>query len=241
MTPGHSRNPLAPLGVVAALAAAVLGVAAGTGQGQPPGGAVGRDRAGHAPALKRTFVSSENCLLCHNPGPPARPEEAPEPLPKLVLQTEYKTWNGEDKHRRAFDALKGERGKAMGTLLGFADVSAERACLSCHASGFERDDPDDVLASKARGLGVGCTSCHGPYEEWTEKHYKGVGSNPSWRAKTPESKSREFGMTDLRDPAVRAGVCVSCHVGNPDEGKVVTHAMYARGTRRCPGSRSPRS
>ena len=36
-------------------------------------------------------------------------------------------------------------------------------------------------------------------------------------------------MRDLRDPAQRAEVCVSCHVGNVEQGKVVTHAMFAAG------------
>jgi hypothetical protein len=36
-------------------------------------------------------------------------------------------------------------------------------------------------------------------------------------------------MRNIRDPATRAGLCMSCHVGNVAEGKVVTHAMYAAG------------
>jgi hypothetical protein len=36
-------------------------------------------------------------------------------------------------------------------------------------------------------------------------------------------------MTDLWDPVTRAEKCASCHVGNADEQKVVTHAMYAAG------------
>jgi hypothetical protein len=34
-------------------------------------------------------------------------------------------------------------------------------------------------------------------------------------------------MRDLRNPGKRAEWCMSCHVGNAAEGKVVTHAMYA--------------
>jgi hypothetical protein len=36
-------------------------------------------------------------------------------------------------------------------------------------------------------------------------------------------------MTELRDPVTRADKCLSCHLGNPREGKVVTHEMYAAG------------
>jgi hypothetical protein len=36
-------------------------------------------------------------------------------------------------------------------------------------------------------------------------------------------------MTDLWNPAKRAKLCASCHIGNTEEGKFVTHAMYAAG------------
>ena len=44
-------------------------------------------------------------------------------------------------------------------------------------------------------------------------------------------------MTDLWDPVTRGKKCVSCHIGNPDpeEEKVVTHAMYAAGHPPLPG------
>src|SRR5262249_6382040 len=44
-----------------------------------------------------------------------------------------------------------------------------------------------------------------------------------------EQKEAEGGMTDMWNPAKRGRVCASCHVGNAEEGKVVTHAMYAAG------------
>ena len=49
------------------------------------------------------------------------------------------------------------------------------------------------------------------------------------------SKERHYGMTDLWDPARRAQLCASCHVGDVREGKVVTHAMYAAGHPPLPG------
>ena len=45
---------------------------------------------------------------------------------------------------------------------------------------------------------------------------------------SPEDKKKR-GLRDLRDPATRATLCLSCHVGNVAEGKVVTHAMFAAG------------
>jgi hypothetical protein len=55
-----------------------------------------------------------------------------------------------------------------------------------------------------------------------------------WRFKTPEQK-QECGMNDLRDPVVRAQVCLSCHLGNVAQGKVVTHDMFAAGHPPLPG------
>ena len=36
-------------------------------------------------------------------------------------------------------------------------------------------------------------------------------------------------MIDVRNPVRRAEQCFSCHIGNVEEGKLVTHAMYAAG------------
>src|SRR5262249_11260944 len=46
---------------------------------------------------------------------------------------------------------------------------------------------------------------------------------------TRAQKETEFGLTDLWDPAKRTRLCASCHVGSSEEGKVLTHAMYAAG------------
>src|SRR5262249_47364646 len=43
------------------------------------------------------------------------------------------------------------------------------------------------------------------------------------------------GMTDLWDPTRRAALCASCHIGNLEEGKCVTHEMYAAGHPPLPG------
>jgi hypothetical protein len=179
-----------------------------------------------APGLKRSFLDAGACARCHSGYHPVD-LGGPEPAP-LVRLDELKTWAERDKHRRAFDALTGPRGQAMGELLRYKDVRSEPACLSCHATGFlpadPRDEQDDALAYREQG--VGCVACHGSYQEWVGEHSL---RSRRWRRRPAEEKARDFGMTDLRDPAARAGVCASCHVGNADEGKVVTHAMYAAG------------
>jgi hypothetical protein len=79
--------------------------------------------------------------------------------------------------------------------------------------------------------GVSCDGCHGPSERWIGLHFT---ERERWRRRTPQEKWA-LGMRDLRDPATRGTLCMSCHVGNVDEGKVVTHAMYAAGHPPLPG------
>ena len=69
--------------------------------------------------------------------------------------------------------------------------------------------------------GVNCEVCHGPLD--ITKH-----TEADWRLNDPDNK-RKMGMADLRNPATRAELCLSCHVGNAEAGRVVTHPMYAAG------------
>jgi hypothetical protein len=106
-------------------------------------------------------------------------------------------------------------------------VTEDKNCLSCHANwhwkeGFEKPP----LVS----FGVTCESCHGPSSLW-----KGPHENPKWRKLTPEVKEQEYGFIDVRNPVRRATQCFSCHIGNVQEGKVVTHEMYAAGHPPLPG------
>lgn len=139
----------------------------------------------------------------------------------VVLMTEYSIWKTHDKHAQAYAVLVGPRGKRMGEILGQDVTKQETGCLNCHAMGN--------LAAKADigGLdkldGVSCAGCHGPSSKWLGDH-----AEFSWRKKTAAQK-HELGMRDLRDPEVRSTLCVSCHIGNAGEGKVVTHAMFAAG------------
>ena len=110
----------------------------------------------------------------------------------------------------------------MGKLLNMDVKQKEAGCRGCHAMGFvEKDHEGDLFDHRD---GVSCDACHGPASEWLQKH-----TEPrTWRA-TPADKKFALGMNDLRDPVVRTRVCLSCHVGDAAEGKVVTHAMYAAG------------
>jgi hypothetical protein len=56
-----------------------------------------------------------------------------------------------------------------------------------------------------------------------------VTGGDAWKKLTRIEKERDQGLRDLWDPAKRAALCCSCHIGSAAEGKVVTHEMYAAG------------
>jgi hypothetical protein len=161
----------------------------------------------------RAYFGASTCVQCHTRGPGGRYTD------QFVLLTEYATWRTQDKHSFAYLALLGPRGRRMGELLGIEPVKDD-SCLNCHAMNFPEQRRGEGFSIAD---GVSCDGCHGPSSEWMKDH-----TFQSWRLKTAAEKE-EKGMRNLRDPVVRAQVCTSCHVGNADEGKVITHAMYAAG------------
>jgi len=139
----------------------------------------------------------------------------------LVLLNEGAIVRDQDKHALAYKVLEGPLGQAIGQRLGWK-VTEDVRCLSCHAN-RRADVPAAADAALVVREGVGCEACHGP-----GSLYEVVHQQPSWRTKTPKEKS-DLGMVDVRNPLDRVRQCASCHVGNWQEGKVVTHEMYAAG------------
>lgn len=166
------------------------------------------------------FDGASFCMTCHT-YPSARDEESG--TLDLVLMTEYAIWKTHDKHAQAYAVLEGPRSAQMARLLGLPSEALTKepaGCLNCHAMNYvgKREGQEFKITE-----GVSCGGCHGPSEKWGTPH-----ARKEWRTRSAEQKQRE-GMRDLRDPVVRAELCVSCHVGNAAEGKVVTHAMFAAG------------
>jgi hypothetical protein len=164
------------------------------------------------------YYGSTNCQRCHyNP----IQQDLDDGRVYFLGMNESKTWSLHDRHSQAFKLLQCERGQAMGVRLGW-DVTHDQRCLSCHADWRSDRHPapdDDVLSE-----GVACEACHGPSSRYINDH-----SLPKWRTLSLTERSAEFGMTMLRDTSQRAKVCLSCHIGNAEQGKVITHEMYAAG------------
>jgi hypothetical protein len=174
------------------------------------------------------YKPSGDCAACHTSPIEARIKDT-----DFVLLTESAIWRAYDKHAQAYAVLEGGRGRQIGKVL-FRDekavLKAENGCLSCHAM-QNLNELNEKTRADAVDLkdGVSCTGCHGPGAKkdgsggWLTEH-----ADPKWRDNTPEVKYQK-GMRNVRDPAVRAELCMSCHIGNAAEGKVVSHAMMAAG------------
>ncbi|MCI0462866.1 MAG: cytochrome c family protein [Gemmataceae bacterium] len=161
---------------------------------------------------KAKFYGVTACNKCHT--------EPGKFKTDFVLLNEYKTWRTKDRHALAYAVLEGPRGQQMADILGY-DVTKDARCLNCHATTFR---PNRMGKGFRFADGVSCDGCHGPAEHWLAPH----AFDNDWRTKTPEEKEA-LGMFDVRNPVKRAEMCMSCHVGNAAEGKVVTHTMYAAG------------
>ncbi len=139
----------------------------------------------------------------------------------VVRQDEIATWQEPSSpsgaHSRAYAVLAGARGRQIAATLGLGAATSAPACLGCHATYVpeSRRGPRFITAD-----GVGCESCHGPSENWLAVHY----ARPATHASNVAA-----GLTPLKDPQVRAQVCLDCHYGSTKTGQFVTHEMMAAG------------
>jgi len=179
------------------------------------------------------YDRTERCLACH-----ADLKSGTD----FVANMSAKTWQEEDKHRRAMMLLE-EQEPLTRQILGFplADVvqdgqlrrdvtdrvkvDAVEKCMRCHATWPKGQDEPPVELR----LGVSCQACHGPGFHWSRAH-----EEKWWRLCSTAEKER-LGMRNLRSSAVKAALCASCHVGSVEEDRQVTHAMYAAGHPPLPG------
>jgi hypothetical protein len=131
-----------------------------------------------------------------------------------ILQTEYMTWIGQDRHAQATEVLSGPVSARMAKLLGIGDARSAPKCLACHSL----DVPDARQAATFKNEGVSCESCHGPASEWLGPH-----TTRGWT----HAQSVALGMYDTKDLVKRTERCLTCHLGTAQ--KSVDHEMIAAG------------
>jgi hypothetical protein len=174
------------------------------------------------------YKSVKACRLCHRG---QIRELDPDQDKSFVLLNEPAIWLT-DPHSKAFAFIdwsdsadpasaspSQQLSREICAKLGISDIHKAQQCLSCHANWVAAlDEPPPFYTA-----GVGCESCHGPSEAWENEH-----KEPSWRARSVAYKASK-GMVDVRHPVQRAEQCFSCHIGNVEQGKHVTHEMFAAG------------
>ena len=166
------------------------------------------------------YLGSKTCLGCHSTTTEATPYTYARGFIKF---NEYPTWATEDKHTRAYQNLLGPRARGMEKILGQSATGKGAGCLGCHSA-----SPSEEKDLSTGGLfnvqeGVSCENCHGPSSVWSGPH------SQQEFFKLDFAGRAKIGMFDMRKPEHQARNCLSCHIGSVEQGKVVTHKMYAAG------------
>ena len=176
------------------------------------------------PDRQPLYIPTNDCERCHSN--PTERDTAVGTTDRVQL-LEWLIWKDKDKHSRAYHVLTEPRGQRIGELMGKDVLAASTGCIQCHTS-----NADPELWSPACfqnggnpyvAEGVSCQTCHGPAEFWEGEHIK-----DDWIARSDAEKAR-FGFNIMESPVRRAEMCLSCHQGNAELGRVITHEMYAAG------------
>lgn len=132
-----------------------------------------------------------------------------------IQHNEYLTWQRLDRHARAYDTLLTSRSREIAAQLGIDAAERTELCLHCHT---------DYVPEPRRGAefqltdGISCEACHGGAENWLASH-----TAPD----ATHARNLAAGMYPTEDPAARAVLCQSCHLGHPD--KPMLHRLLGAG------------
>ncbi len=226
--------------------------------GEEPASRNVRDLMGARRGEERKVVGllTSKCAFCHGTAASKTEPDLPSDIggrsnDGWILGDELVTWNDHDCHHQAFASLLNDQSKQMAKQLGIVDPQGnslahrDRRCLSCHSSmPVEQMALQGELVQEETSnnplytIGVSCEACHGPagkradgLEGWGSAHAKSFEQDDpkQWRTLSPQSKFDEFGYWDVHSPRSQARICLSCHVGNVEQQKIITHEMYAAG------------
>lgn len=172
-------------------------------------------------------VGVKECAACHTQPGILYPEVG---VTQYLRLTEAAQWFEKDKHAQAYHLVRHDlnpKTREILQRLGWQPdgIEFQRQCLTCHV-GLEIDEDFNSTTIKQNlPFGVQCESCHGKGSIYTQTD---LHQQATWRTKSSEEK-RSYGMQDLANPVTAAKVCLSCHQGDLQQGRFVTHAMYAAG------------
>jgi len=175
-----------------------------------------------------------SCITCHNLYEGEHPfAKDPIKSDQFITLNSGAIWQKKDPHAKAYEVLSGKLAVEMGKKLKMKPTEDNR-CMTCHSTDLQpkaitkQNEWDSARFETFPDYGVSCTACHGTGLKWQVEHYEVTQGKIDWREQSADHK-KSRGLHDLRDPVVKAKLCVSCHVGNHEQGKMVTHEMYAAG------------
>jgi hypothetical protein len=208
------------------------------------------------------YTRTAKCASCHFPRAADADDDTlnlEAGFTTFVTVEQADTWDHEDKHRQSVYLLLAEQNRPLSNrILSFPieevvdfrlDQATRRAtavafkanadparladvqkCFACHAPAAEPTGAPGGATTLE--FGVSCQACHGPAEKYVAAHADD--GSWGWRVLRADIKEKQFGMTDLRDPLKRAGLCASCHVGSPpaaadQPARFIEHRWYASG------------
>lgn len=194
-------------------------------------------------------LNGSKCSICHGKVQ-APADDLPLDVRGLgndgwIRGDELLTWVRDDYHYQAFAVLLNDQSREMAKHLGRVDargnsnIHQDRRCLACHSSMpvDAMESVDDLVSvdttqDSRYTIGVSCEACHGPagnrsdgVKGWDDAHVV----DREWRFKSSQDKFAKFGYWDVHSTRTQTRICLSCHLGNVEQKKVITHEMYAAG------------
>ena len=172
-----------------------------------PWGGVDGVRESSAQADKsRKVMGVDNCVDCH--------------------KSEIEAWKS-SKHHGSYKILFSENGKAYAQKLGVTDVRSDALCVQCHGASPESNDNGNS--------GVFCESCHGPSENWLNRHGS-YGAKDTKRAdEKPAHKQKRRAFCEAEGmirPENLYGLvknCLGCHYGQDEKLAKTGHKVDSSG------------
>lgn len=132
-----------------------------------------------------------------------------------VWLNEYRIWSNDDRHALAYKTLLNDESKRIARNLGLANAHTAGICLDCHADNVPLEKRGEKFQITD---GVGCEACHGGSAQWIESHAE---------KNTPHAENLAKNMYPTEDPALRAALCLKCHMGTEDQ--FATHRIMGAG------------